>query len=243
MKLRSFFVYFMLAACVVLIVTLAVLGGTEWEGPGLRGWTAIAAVGSIAAATATTLAIGAVGIAASELDRSALEQRMVHGPYLRVDVSLGEGLDSKFQKPTSARVFDARDFGIEDSLDRLAPITAPPDDAGAMPLMIWVRNQQTAPLGTAFNVFVRLLVAWDHGTTGTFVDLGISYVEPGTTTAYQVVLVKSDIEDLFMKVWEFDYYGLLGKDGLPETHGALTMRYDRTGEVRLTHERTSRHSF
>ena len=103
-----------------------------------------------------------------------------------------------------------------------------------MPLVLWVQNLQTAPLATAYNISVRVLVAWDENEPDStaVVEVTFTYLVAGQTTAFKLTDVRSELPWLFAQVLEVTYEDIFGTDRLTDAHGALRMLYDRKAGTR-----------
>ncbi len=225
-----------------IVVIALVFGGIRTRGDYLD-WTVVSALATVAAATATVLAVGALGMAARELDHRAREarrqaeiDRVARQPYLRVDVALPGITNQGFVPPPTSHVYDASDFDPSDGLRHFDDVSPrdPPYDGTLGPLVLWVTNLQIAPLAIAYEVRVRILVAWDETDPAKAAEATVSftYLAPGQTTAFKLTDVRNDVGWLLAKVTEVSYEDLFGSERLPEAHGALTMLYDRTTGVR-----------
>ncbi len=217
-----------------------VFGGLDTQGRFID-WAAIGALGTIGAAVATVLAVGTLAFAARELQNRAEElrrqaeaDRVTRLPYLRVDIGLDGIAANGFTPPHTEHLFDADDFDPSGSLglfDQIAPSQSATD---AMGLVLWVTNLQSAALGIAYKIEVKVLVAWDENdplqTAETLVEF--TYLAPGQTTAFKLTDIRTDLPWLFAKVVEVSYEDIFGLERLPESHGALTMLYDRNRGMR-----------
>ncbi|MCC7366078.1 MAG: hypothetical protein IT303_17060 [Dehalococcoidia bacterium] len=224
-----------------LLTVVWLLGGVRTQGAYLD-WAVVSALAAVGSTGATVMAVGALAFAGRELDarsqelrRQADNERASRMPYLRVDLGFAELWAPGFFAPSTSHVFRMRDFELGGRIEALASIepNAPPYDA-ALTLILWVQNLQTHPVGTAFDIEVGILIAWDESDPdqAAFVDIDFTYVEPGAITAIEIYRVRRDIPWLHAEVMSLGYEDLVGEERLPDAHGAMRMRYDRTEGVR-----------
>jgi hypothetical protein len=205
-------------------------------------WAAIEALATVAAVVAALFAVATIAFTARELENRATElrrqsesDRASRMPYLRADVGL-EGMHSPgFSPPPSGHIFEPREFqgsGEAEPLKDIAPGEPPYD--GRYSLVLWVQNLQAAPLGIAYRVRVRVLVAWDEVDPGAAASIQVdfTYVAPQQVTAIRLGWIRSDIPWLVAEVVEVTYEDLFGNERLPDAHGAMRLSYDRNTGVR-----------
>jgi len=209
-------------------------GGLKTSGRFLD-WSVVTALATIIGASAAVGALASVAYGVEQLRQARRTERLSLMPYLRFDVGFVESSKRHpgFVPPTSRYMFDPEDFGEQvhlEGLDALRP--GPNQDSGT--LALWVTNQQTAPLGGAYDVQVGLYVEWrlpGGERRITHVDVDFAYVEAGKTTAMRFGKIRSDVEELVVHVFAVSYYGMFMDRELRNRHGALSLVYNPSGGV------------
>ncbi len=240
---------FALPAVVAVLLSVVVVGafvGIAWLFGGVRtsgtylDWDAIGAIATLVASLAALGALATLSFSVAQFSATQRDERASRLPYLRVDV----GFDNEsvrhggFSPPPTEFVFTPQDFGIDDELEGLRRLV-PAFGQRGHGLVLWVTNQQIAPLGTAFDIQIELVVSWlESGVPeNSVVRVRFTYVEPSQTTALMLAHVRASVSELVVRVISVSYSSFQNHQRLSDRHGATLMYYDgATKDVR--NERT-----
>ncbi len=226
-----------LAVAVVFLACVWVFGGLNTSGKYLD-WEVVGAVATAIAAAAALGALVGVVFGLDQLRATQRAERLSLMPYLRVDTGFigQQGLQPGFSPPPAGRVFSASDFGPGVDAGDLASLRPDSPDEPAFDLGLWVTNQQSAPLGVAYQIEIGLFVAWrtvedqamESGplSQAAQVVVRFAYVEPGKTTVLRLGRVKSATPELVVTVFSVSYYGMYRDRELRNRHGSLNLYYD-----------------
>lgn len=124
--------------------------------------------------------------------------RLDVSPYLRIDLGPNENA-YLWRPPQSERTLDDRGFSISEETE------------ASKSLWVWLRNYQTASLGHATRIWLRVEYEYASGgteKTGSHLDMNAAYVEPGTTVAIKLLTFPLDCEDFVARVVDVEYYDL-----------------------------------
>lgn len=217
-------------ACVVagLLLLVWLFGGLRTSGQYLD-WGAVGALATVAGATAALGALATIGYSVYQLGANQRDERASRLPYLRVDVGFDHprARHEGFVPPAAGYIFTPHDFGIDGELSMLQRL-APVFGERGYGLVLWVTNQQTASLGTAFDIHIQLVVSWFEGGEAVHAAgrVRFTYVEPRQTTALRLARVRADVAELVIRVISVSYRSLQDGSRLSDRHGATLMYYD-----------------
>lgn len=202
-------------------------------------WSVVAAIAGVVGALTSIATAAALGLAAVQFDRQSASReaeqerdRVAHFPYVRVDIGFGDHLRQPgFRPPQARHVYELATLGNYAVL--LADLAEITDEAAGHPLVLWATNIQSAAIGIADSVGVRIKLAWQTYSAASPVvrefDVAFSYLEPGRTTAVRLCSVRGDIYEFLARVEDVRYYDIFGNDSR-DTHGAMALVYAE-GEV------------
>lgn len=219
------------ALALAFLASVWIWGGLRTDGAFLD-WDVVTALASVVAAFATVGALAGVGYGVEQLRQGRRTERLALMPYLRVDVGFSEpwARHRGFTPPTCKHVFDPEDFGDHVDVSGLEPLR-PAFGDGQLTLTLWVTNQQSAPLGGAYEIEIWLLIVWNgkDGKEVAGVEVQFTYVEPGHTTAIRLGRIRETVEGLEVYVSYVAYHGMFLDQHLRNRHGSQSLTYDAKG--------------
>lgn len=223
-----------LAVIVIGAVSTAAAGvlalDERWTGTSDVDWNVVTGVSAVGSAVASAATLAILVLSLPDLEANARDSRIARGPYVRVDVAFAEPLGRQpgLELPTG------RPYPLAEILADPPPVPHPamilPETGEqAFTLVLWATNLQVEPLGIAddVNVSIEITAARDgrdYETTSFVVRL--AYLAPRQSTGVELLRVKRDAELFTVRVSEVRYQDTFGKQ-MADTHGALTMHYDR----------------
>ena len=223
--------------CATFLVAVWVAGGLDTRGNYID-WQMVGSLATFGVLLATIGALAALRVAVGELETQRRNERILHKPYLRVDVGFADAKARHpgFEPPVINRVFTASDFGMDEQLDGLNAFRQGNTDEDTFALLLWVTNQQSTALGMAYNVGVRVVLGGPLPDSSeplvSPILVEFAYVEPAKTTAIEIARVRGNIDWFVAKVESVSYEDIFTDQILYDRHGAMEMLYLREGGTR-----------